>query len=67
VVLGEVLGLNIRDELMLDPERHYVDTLALKLIGRMGGRGGYTRTGDTFELARIPYAKWLEDQSKGQK
>ena len=67
VVLGEVLGLNIRDELMLNLEKHYVNTPALKLIGRMGGRGGYTRTGDTFELARIPYAKWLEDQSKGQK
>lgn len=62
VVLGEVLGLNIRDDLMLDPERHHVDTAALRLIGRMGGRGGYTRTGDTFELARIPYARWLEDQ-----
>ncbi|WP_407569649.1 flavin reductase family protein [Deinococcus altitudinis] len=67
VVLGEVLGLNIRDELMLDPERHYVDTPALRLIGRMGGRGGYTRTGDTFELARIPYATWLEEQAKGRK
>jgi len=62
VVLGEVLGLNIRDDLMLDPSRHYVDTAALKLIGRMGGRGGYTRTGDTFEIDRIPYARWLEDQ-----
>ena len=64
VVLGEVLGLHIRDELMLDPARHYVDTPALDLIGRMGGRGGYTRTGDTFEVARIPYSVWLERSEK---
>jgi flavin reductase (DIM6/NTAB) family NADH-FMN oxidoreductase RutF len=66
VVLGEVLGLNIRSELMLDPQRHYVDTPALRLVGRMGGRGGYTRTGDTFEIDRIPYAAWLESQSERQ-
>ncbi|WP_424950732.1 flavin reductase family protein [Deinococcus sp.] len=64
VVLGEVLGLNIRDELMLDPQRHHVDTAALRLIGRMGGRGGYTRTGDTFELGRMAYAEWLEGQER---
>jgi flavin reductase (DIM6/NTAB) family NADH-FMN oxidoreductase RutF len=62
VILGEVLGLNIRDELMLDAERYYVDTAALKLIGRMGGRGGYARTGDTFEIDRIAYSAWLEKQ-----
>lgn len=65
VVLGEVLGLHIRDELLLDPGQHSVDTPALGLIGRMGGRGGYTRTRDTFELARIPYARWLEAQAAG--
>lgn len=64
VVLGEVLGLNIHDGLILDPERHYIDTAALRLIGRMGGRGGYTRTTDTFELGRIPYAAWLAAQEK---
>ena len=64
VVLGEVLGLHIRSELMLDPARHYVDTSALDLIGRMGGRGGYTRTGDTFEISRIPYNVWLERQEQ---
>ncbi|MGI8748444.1 MAG: flavin reductase family protein, partial [Deinococcus sp.] len=63
VVLGEVLGLHIRGELLLDPGRQSVDTPALGLIGRVGGRGGYTRTRDTFELARIPYARWLEEQA----
>ena len=62
IVLGEVLGLHIADRLMLDTERHHVDTAALRLIGRIGGRGGYTRTGDTFELGRIGYREWLEGQ-----
>lgn len=62
IVLGEVLGLHIADRLMLDPERHHVDTAGLHLIGRIGGRGGYTRTGDTFELGRIGYREWLEGQ-----
>ena len=64
IVLGEVLGLNIKDDLMLDPARHYVDTAALRLIGRMGGRGGYTRTTDTFELGRIGYSAWLAAQER---
>lgn len=62
IVLGEVLGMHIADGLMLDTERHHVDTAALRLIGRIGGRGGYTRTGDTFELGRIGYREWLEGQ-----
>ncbi|GGJ79546.1 flavin reductase family protein [Deinococcus aquiradiocola] len=65
VVLGEVLGVHVRDDAMLDPERLYVDTAALQLVGRMGGRGGYTRTADTFELARVPYQTWLARQETG--
>ena len=64
VVLGEVLGLHIQDGLMLDTERHYVNTGALGLIGRMGGRGGYTRTGDTFEIERVSYREWLDSREK---
>ena len=64
VVLGEVLGLHLRDGLLLDPERCHVDTAALHLIGRIGGRGGYVRTGDTFELDRIGYQEWLEGQGE---
>ncbi|WP_425145821.1 flavin reductase family protein [Deinococcus sp.] len=64
VVFGEVLGLHIRPELMLDAERHHVNSAALGLIGRMGGRGGYTRTQQTFEIERIPYSRWIEKQGE---
>lgn len=58
VVLGEVLGLHLWRRALLDAERHHVDTAALDLVGRMGGRGGYTRTRDTFTLGRLTYAQW---------
>ncbi|ULH14679.1 flavin reductase family protein [Deinococcus sp. KNUC1210] len=64
IVLGEVLGLHIQPEFMLDAERHYVNSPALRLIGRMGGRGGYTRTQDTFEIDRVPYSRWLETREQ---
>lgn len=59
VVLGEVLVMHVRDDLMLDPERLYVDSNAIGALGRMGGRGGYVRTTDVFELPRVTYAQWL--------
>jgi flavin reductase (DIM6/NTAB) family NADH-FMN oxidoreductase RutF len=59
VILGEVLGLSLRADAVLDAGRHHLDTAALDLIGRMGGRGGYTRTRDVFQVDRVPYTEWL--------
>jgi flavin reductase (DIM6/NTAB) family NADH-FMN oxidoreductase RutF len=58
VVLGSVLAIHIKDEFILDPERCYVDTPKLDLIGRMHGGGWYARTTDRFELPRIPVTAW---------
>lgn len=62
VILGEVLGLILRADALTDPERLYVNTAALDLVGRMGGRGTYTRTRDTFVLDRISLAQWEQAQ-----
>lgn len=62
IILGEVLGVTLRSDAVLDAGRHYVDTARLDLIGRMGGRGGYTRTRDGFELARVSYEEWQREQ-----
>lgn len=62
VVLGEVLGIWIRDE-QLDAEKFYVDSVGLNLIGRMGGAGGYTLTQQPFEIARFSYQEWHERQT----
>lgn len=60
IILGEVLGLWLREDAVLDADKHHVDTAALDLVGRMGGRGTYTHTRDTFELTRQTYAQWTE-------
>ena len=62
LVIGQVLALWIRDE-FVDAEKLHVDSAALDLIGRMGGAGGYTETGQTFEMARLGYAEWQRGQA----
>ncbi|GGR57326.1 hypothetical protein GCM10008959_18820 [Deinococcus seoulensis] len=62
IILGEVLGLTLRSDAVQDAERHHVDTAALDLIGRMGGRGTYARTRDTFVIDRISFEEWQKGQ-----
>jgi len=63
IVLGRVVAVHIQDDCVLDPVKCYVDTPKLGLVGRMHGRGWYTRTTDRFEVPRIPLADW-EAQKK---
>lgn len=58
IVLGRVVAMHIADEAVLDASRCYVDSAKLDLIGRMAGAGGYVRTTDRFEMARIPLEGW---------
>lgn len=58
LVLGNVLAMHVRDDLVLDPAKHYIDTPRLKLIGRMHGTGWYARTSDLFQMDRIPRGNW---------
>ncbi len=58
LVLGRVLAMHVRDDLVIDPAKHYIDTPGLKLIGRMHGTGWYARTSDLFRMDRIPRADW---------
>jgi flavin reductase (DIM6/NTAB) family NADH-FMN oxidoreductase RutF len=52
VVLGEILVAHVKDEFVSDPERHYVDTPAMKLIGRTHGSGWYVRNSDSLQIQR---------------
>jgi len=58
LVLGRVVAMHVRDEFVLDAEKHYIDTPKLKLLGRMHGRGWYARTSDLFDMPRIPVSEW---------
>ncbi|HUZ75299.1 MAG TPA: flavin reductase family protein [Stellaceae bacterium] len=58
IVIGRVLLMHVRDDCVLDPQRCYIDTPKLRLVGRMHGRGWYARTTDRFELPRIEVKDW---------
>lgn len=55
IVLARVVGLFLRDDTLLNPEKFYVDTPALRLLGRMHGAGWYAHTSDLFQM-RAPDA-----------
>ena len=55
IVLGEILYVHIKDEFILDAEKIYLDTPAMKLIARTHGSGWYARTSDQFKLERPAY------------
>jgi flavin reductase (DIM6/NTAB) family NADH-FMN oxidoreductase RutF len=62
LILGEILALYIRDEFVLDSNRYHVDSSAMKLIGRMGGSGGYCTTDNGINITRLSYSEWLQEQ-----
>jgi flavin reductase (DIM6/NTAB) family NADH-FMN oxidoreductase RutF len=57
--VGRVIHIHIRDDLV-DPERYYVATDKMHLIGRMHGRGWYARTSDLFMMDRMSFAEWKD-------
>jgi flavin reductase (DIM6/NTAB) family NADH-FMN oxidoreductase RutF len=52
IVIGEILVAHIKDEFILDSAKLYLDTPAMKLIGRVHGTGWYVRTSDLFKMER---------------
>ena len=52
ILLGRIVFVHVRTEAFADLERLYIDPAKLRLIGRMHGAGGYTRTRDVFEIQR---------------
>ena len=53
LIIGRIVMMHIDEAAMRDAARHYVDTPALKLVGRMHGGGWYARTADQFEVKRV--------------
>jgi flavin reductase (DIM6/NTAB) family NADH-FMN oxidoreductase RutF len=59
IILGEVLGIFVRDGLV-DREHKYVDQTGMDALGRLGGHL-YTRTQDQFERVTPSHAQWLAE------
>ncbi len=60
IVLGRVLLAHVDDRVILDADRCYIDSPALRLIARMHGSGVYARTTDLFEMKRPTYAEFFK-------
>jgi flavin reductase (DIM6/NTAB) family NADH-FMN oxidoreductase RutF len=58
--IGRVIHIHIRYDLV-DPERYYVATDKMGLVGRMHGRGWYARTSDLFLMERLTFAEWKDN------
>ena len=59
LVIGQVVMFHVADEL-IGPRMH-VNNFAP--LGRMGSPSVYCRTTDRFDVARISYAQWIEQNS----
>jgi flavin reductase (DIM6/NTAB) family NADH-FMN oxidoreductase RutF len=57
LVLGEVLLMHIQDGLVIDPERGWIDTRGLRLIGRTSA-ASYVRTNEIIELPTPSPEEW---------
>jgi flavin reductase (DIM6/NTAB) family NADH-FMN oxidoreductase RutF len=62
LVLGRVLAMHVREDLVIDVRKHYIDASKLNLIGRMHA-GWYTRTTNLFRLDRISLAEWQRHEA----
>lgn len=67
VVIGEVLVTHVADAFVSDPEKLYLDTPAMHLVGRIHGRGNYVRVTDTFEVPRPEYDPTRMEQRLAEK
>ena len=52
VLIGEILVTHVADDFIADLDKLYLDTPAMKLIGRTHGAGWYVRNSDSFMLER---------------
>ena len=52
ICLGRIVYIHVRTSAFDNLERLHIDPAQLRLIGRMGGAGGYTTTRDVFQIER---------------
>lgn len=58
IILGEVLGIHIRADLVDDKSLH-IDQIGMDAIGRLGGHS-YARTRDQFDIKTLSVEEWEE-------
>ncbi len=66
VVLGEIIYLHIKKEFLDPHENQTVLTDLISPVGRMHKNGVYTRTTDLFNLPRISFKEWKEQEKRNK-
>jgi flavin reductase (DIM6/NTAB) family NADH-FMN oxidoreductase RutF len=66
VVIGEIVMAHIQDEFIANPEKLYLDTPAMKLVGRTHGAGWYARTSDQFSIERPRFDPERAESTRGK-
>ncbi|WP_157219934.1 flavin reductase family protein [Flavisphingomonas formosensis] len=64
-VIAEVLYAHVADAFILDAERLYIDSPAMRLLARMHGAGWYSRQTDLFQMERPSWAAWSAARGAG--
>lgn len=54
VIFGRVLAAHVRDDVVIDPDRCYVDTVRMGVVGRAYGTSRYVRMTDLIHMPRLP-------------
>lgn len=57
IILGEVLGIHIRADLV-NPQTLHVDQIGMDAIGRLGGHT-YARTREQFDIKTLSVDEWV--------
>ena len=63
VIIGEVVHMHIRDDLVIDRDRFHVDAGKLAAVARLNA-GFYTRVSEVFEMPRIPVEEWWKRKER---
>ena len=65
IVVGEVLSVHVRDDLIA-PESLEVDVRNMNLVARLHGRGWYLKTTDWLEVPRLTVESWEQMKRSGE-
>ena len=63
VLIGEILVTHVADDFIADVDKLYLDTPAMKLIGRTHGAGWYVRNSGSFAMERPRFDPELATQA----
>lgn len=62
LVVGRAIAVHVRDDAVIDPDKCYIDTPRLDLVGRMQGGGWYSLQHHLLEMPRLTETEWRRNR-----